>query len=102
VRITILPKTTLGKWSFGLALSLILFFGIFLALSFMGAIGGDEGFTWGVALILASWGILAAAASITGLISIIKSRERSILIFSVIILGAFFLMLILGEFLVAH
>jgi len=61
-----------------------------------------EGFTWEVALTLAAWGILAAAAFVTGLISIIKSKERSILVFLAVILGVFFLILILGEFLVPH
>lgn len=97
MRITILPKTGLGWWSVGLAVAFILFF-IFVL--FFGPKGEEP--TWQVALTLAAWGTLAAAAFVTGLIDMIRSKECSIFVILIIELGVFLLIIILGEFIVLH
>jgi hypothetical protein len=78
--VAILPKTPLGKWSAGLAVATILFF----------ALGGalfpfepsDPRFkpVLALAVIIAVAGI-SGAALVTGLISMIKSNERSVVAF---------------------
>jgi hypothetical protein len=104
LRITLLPKTTLGKWSLGIILAGILFYVLFFMVVRFGYRGGD---TFGVKdVALASPMILAVVSAISsmvvGIISIIKSRERSILIFLATVVGLFAFMLVVGEFLSPH
>jgi hypothetical protein len=75
--ISVLPKTTLGKWSVGLAIAFILSF--FLAEVFYGY-NPDSNQVPDVILAIIGVGI-GGAAFITGLISVIKQKERSILVF---------------------
>ena len=80
MQVTILPKTPLGKWSTGLVVAAILFF----------ALGGflfpfepsDPRFNpiLALAVIIVVLGI-SGAAVVTGLISMIKSKERSVFAF---------------------
>jgi hypothetical protein len=46
--------------------------------------------------------ICGIAALITGLISIIKNKERSLLVFLAVAIGLLILFFMLGEFLVPH
>lgn len=46
--------------------------------------------------------ISGIAALITGLTSIIKSKEQSILVFAVVVVCLFALLFLLGEFLIPH
>ena len=88
--IAILPKTPLGKWATGLAVAAILFF----------ALGGflfpfepsDPRFksVLALAVIIAVAGI-SGAALVTGLISMIKSKERSVVAFMSTAIGLWFL-----------
>jgi hypothetical protein len=88
--VAILPKTPLGKWSTGLAVSAILFF----------ALGGflfpfepsDPRFkpVLALAVIIAVAGI-SGAALVTGLISMIKSKERSAFVLVSTAIGLWFL-----------
>jgi len=88
--IAILPKTLLGKWSAGLVVAAILFF----------ALGGalfpfepsDSRFNPVLALtvIIVVVGI-SGAAFVTGLISMIKSKERSVVAFVSTAIGLWFL-----------
>ena len=84
MHISILPKTSLGRWSLGLAIAFILLF--FLA-------AGPLREQWGlneneelvnpvltVVLTIILVGI-AGAALVTGLITVIKRKERSVLVF---------------------
>jgi hypothetical protein len=89
-----MPKTSLGKWS----VSLIAVFTLLLILSDLltglGGVGpGLVGPILGVA-----FGISGIGALVTGLISIIKSKERSILVFLAVLGGIFALIFFLGEF----
>jgi hypothetical protein len=92
VRISILPKTSLGRWSVWLVVACVLLFVLIVAL---GAFTGVD------VTILGSVGILLGAGSfVTGLIGIIKNKERSILVFLAIIIEVLALIIILGELLI--
>jgi hypothetical protein len=77
MRITILPKTPLGWWSVGLVVVSVLFFVLFQVI--LGP-GPDYNMALAYALTAVIAGI-AVAAFVTGLISIIRSKEWAILVF---------------------
>jgi len=92
VRISLLPESLFGKCSFGLAAAFfILLLALGVDLTKMGhVIIGPVGPYLGVALKVSS-----IAAFVTGLISVIKSKERSILVFLAVAVGGFFTFLFL-------
>ena len=85
MQISILPKTHLGWWSIGLCVASILFFA--LSQVILGP-GPDYNMALANALTIVLTGI-AVAAFVTGLISIIKSKERSILVFVATAIGLY-------------
>ncbi len=97
MRITILPKTSLGWWSVWLLLACVLLFVIIVVLgAFTGVADSPL-----VADISGPIGLLLGAGSFTlGLLSIIKSKERSILVFLALIIEVLFLVIIVGELLI--
>jgi len=90
VHISILPKTSLGRWSVGLAIANILFFVLAEVLTGFEQFGPGSNLVLAVALtiILAS---MSGAAFITGLISMIKRKERCVFVFVSTALGLYFL-----------
>ena len=105
MRISILPKGPLGWWSVGLAAA---FFLLRLVFQTFFAEGGrnpvpNPGPPSPVVLmgVVANY-ISGIASFVTGLISMIKSKERSILVFSVVIVGFLALIWLLGEVLFPH
>ena len=94
----IVPKTALGKWSVGLAVSFIILFGL---VSVLGATGQQGGPTFFSNLYLAIPGLIAAvsgfAAFLTGIISIIFLKERAILVFVSSAIGLALIAFILGD-----
>jgi hypothetical protein len=97
VRISILPKTSLGRWSVGLAAAFILLVVLLAVLTLLG--GLQPGRVRLVALIVAAaFGISGIGSFVTGLISMIKSKERSVLVFLAVVVGLFALIVLLGEF----
>ncbi len=80
-----LPKTILGWWAIGLALVNF----VFLVLSQV-IMGRDPGSNVALtnALTIAAT-VVAAAALIAGLVSVIKSKERSLLVFVAIAVGLY-------------
>lgn len=83
MRISILPKTSLGRWSVGLVVaSLVLFV---LSVVILGP-GPDYKMALAYALTIVIAGISAAVLAM-GLIGIIKSKERSVLVFVAIVIG---------------
>ena len=96
MRISILPKTSLGRWSVGLAAAFILLSLLFAVLT---RLGGEPGPFVLIFITNVAIGISSIAAFITGLISIIKSKERSILVFLAVLVGFCVLLFYLGEFL---
>jgi len=106
-----LPKTYFGKWSVGLVAAFILIAVVHGLVTpprpspsapvlppSMAVVA--VGILRMVALII---GLASAIAGfVTGLISIIKSRERSILVFLAVIVGLLVLMFCLGEVIFPH
>jgi hypothetical protein len=101
---TLLPTTTLGKWSIGMGLSLILFFILSFAIIILGHQTGGETFLDNLYIAVPMFlaGISGIAALITGIICILRYRERSVFVFMAALIGLFVLFLVLGEFLAPH
>lgn len=103
MKITFLAKTKLGKWSIGLIIAFLAFIGIFLLFIALGERGGQTFFS---NLKLALSGLSSAASAIAsfivGLISIIKSKERSVLVFISSLIGFLILLWVLAEILFPH
>jgi nitrate reductase gamma subunit len=98
------PTTTLGKWSIGLGISLILFFILSFAIIILGHQTGGETFLDNLYIAVPMFlaGISGIAALITGSICILRYKERSALVFLSAAIGLFVLFLVLGEFLAPH
>lgn len=98
-----MSKTVLGKWSVKFITIFILFLAMFYLIISFGQRGGDTFFSnfWLTTPILIA-GASGILAFITGIISIIKDRERSVIVFLSTALGLFVLIFILGEILVPH
>ena len=98
-----MPRTLLGKWSIGL---IITFFLLFAALIFLAASGQEGGDTFFSNLTLAIPGLGAGAAGVlaffTGIIGIIRGKERSVLVFAAAAIGLLVLLFVLGEILSPH
>jgi hypothetical protein len=85
LRFSILPKTSLGWWSVGLCVASILFFALFVVI-----LGPGPDYNMPLAYTLT--GVLtgiSVAAFVTGLISFMKRKERSILIFVAMTIGLY-------------
>ena len=103
MKVHFLPKTALGKWSTGLIIAFFLFVAVCLIQVALGQGGGDTFFsnlTLGIPGLLA--GVSALSALVTGIIGIVKSRERSALVFLATALGLYMLLVALGEILIPH
>ncbi len=100
MRISILPKRALGWWSVALAILFILFLSSpilsRLMLPLLRAL--HPRFPVQSVVVFLS----GIAALVTGIISIIKFRERAILVFLATLVGLFALLFLLGEFLFPH
>jgi flagellar biosynthesis protein FliQ len=103
MKLHFIPKTRLGRWSIWLIIAFILLLISFQLLVISGQRGGDTFFS---NLVLSIPMLLAAISGIsaffTGIIGIIKSKERAVLVFVATIIGLFILVFVLGEFLVPH
>ena len=90
--ISILPKTSLGIWSVGLAIVFILFFVLIVFLDSLGfnVFGPEFNPVLAVVFKIIYAGI-PGAVFVTGLISLIKSKERSVLVFLTTTIGLWFL-----------
>jgi len=96
MRISIRPKSLLGKWSVGLAAVFIL---VFVLSGVLTVVGGVWHGLVARSVLATAFGISGIGTLVTGLISIIKSKERSILVFLTAVVGLFALIALLGEFL---
>ena len=88
VQISLLPKTHLGRWSAYLTAAIILLCILVLVLEYQVGLGlGSDSI---LLMILAiAIGISGAGALVIGLISIIKNKERSNLVFFALVVGLF-------------
>jgi len=85
VRISVLPKTSLGRWSVGFAIAWILFF--VLSEVILGP-GPNYNMVLAYGLTTVDTAI-AVAAFVTGLIGIIKNKERSVFVFLATAIGLY-------------
>jgi hypothetical protein len=99
MRISILPKRSLARWSVGLAAAFILLSILFAVLT---RLDGEPGPFALIFIANITIGISFIGALITGLISIIKSKERSILVFLAVLVGFGALLYFLNQFLFTH
>jgi hypothetical protein len=93
MNITILPKTILGKWSLGTILVGILLYMIFFIVVRLGYRSGVNVPASPTILLFIS----AIASMVIGIISVIKNKERSILIFITIVMGLLALVFLVGD-----
>jgi hypothetical protein len=98
MRVTILPKTPLGKWSIGFIGAFVVFFVTFILIVTSGQRGGDTlDFSNPVLIPLLLAGASGGLVLITGLIGVIRNKERSILVFLAMLIGLYVLVFGLGE-----
>ena len=103
MRISLKPKTTMGKWPTGLIIAFLLFFAVFLILVASGQRGGDTFFSnLALTIPMLIAGVSSVSALVTGIIGIVKSRERSALVFLAMAIGLFVQIFSLGDILVPH
>jgi len=103
MRISLRPKTIMGRWSIGLTITLFLFFVLFQLLVASGQRGGETFFSnlaLTIPILLA--GISGVSVFITGIIGIIKSKERSVFVFLTTMIGFLVLIFWLGEIVSPH
>ena len=98
MRITILPKTSWGWWSFGLVIVIILLFGGVLdqILTLFGVVEVPSGSTLERNLSI-GFAVISVAAFMTGLIGVVRRAERSILVFLAMAIGLFALIIAVGQ-----
>jgi cytochrome bd-type quinol oxidase subunit 2 len=97
------PSTTLGNWSVRLIVISILFFLVLAAFIASGQRGGDTFFSNLLLTIpMLSASILAIGSFFTGILSIIKNRERAVFVFISTVIGSFVLFFMLAEILFPH
>jgi lipopolysaccharide export LptBFGC system permease protein LptF len=88
MKLYLISKTQLGKWSIWLIITFIVLFISFQLLVASGQRGGDTFFSnlvLSVPMLIA--GISGIAAFFTGIVGIIKNKERSVLVFISTIIG---------------
>ena len=98
-----MPRTRLGKWSVGL---IVFFFLLFATFQVLVASGQRRGETFLDNLVLTVPGFLMVICAVfsffTGVAGIIRSKERSVLVFLASLVGLFVLIFLLGEILSPH
>jgi len=106
----LMPKTNLGKWSVGLILAMfvLLFIGssltntLYASVSAGGTILADIISRPALAIsMLVGFGA-GISAFVTGLISIIKQKERAVLVYGSTLIGAALTLFLIAEFLFPH
>jgi len=98
-----MPKTVLGKWAIWLIVVFFILFAVFQILVAIGQRGGEKFFD---NLLLAMPGLLMAITGIgsffTGIVSIVKNKERAALVFVATAVGLLILLFVLGEIIFPH
>jgi len=110
VRITILPKTALGWWSLGLVVAMPILFLIGMSFTNLlyesvpagGTILKDIAVRPALALTMLAGMVSGISAFIIGLIAIIRHKERALLVYGAILIGALLIIFLLGEFIYPH
>jgi len=103
MKLHFMPKTTLGKWSVALIVAFIV---LLVSFQFLVALGQRGGETFFSALVLTVpiliAGISGVSAFITGLIGVIRSRERSVIVYLAVAIGLLVLLWGLAEIIFPH
>ncbi len=103
VKVHFLPKTRPGRWSIWLILGFILFFTVFFLFVAAGQRGGATFFS---NLYLTVPVVIAAVSGISaffvGIIGVIRSRERSVIVYLSTLFGFLILLYCLAEFIFPH
>ena len=103
MNIQLLPKSAPGKWSVGLCVFFFALIGLFFVLVASGQHGGIKFFdNLALALPIMFATLSAILALVFGLVSVVKYRERALLIFFIIAIGAFVLYFAIGELVSEH
>lgn len=105
-----MPKTNLGKWSIGLILIMFVLFFIGTSLTDTlyesvpagGTILADISSRPALALSMLLGMAAGFSALVTGLISILKQKERSLLVFASTLIGAGLTLFLIAEVLFPH
>ena len=100
----LLPKTLLGKWSVGLIIAFFLLLGTgMFVVQGLGQTGGETFFDnlW-ISIPMLSAGASAIAAFLTGIISIVKDKERATTVFAAALIGLLVSLFVFGEFISPH
>jgi len=110
MRFSFIPKTKPGKWSVGLAAAMPVLF--FIGMSFTtllyesvpagSTILKDITVRPALALTMLSGMVSGISAFVTGLIAIIRQKERAILVYGTTLIGALLIIFLLGEFISPH
>lgn len=110
MRLSFIPKTKLGKWSLGLAAAMPVLF--FIGMSFTtllyesvpagGTILKDIAVRPALALTMLAGMVSGISAFVTGLIAIIRQKERALLVYGATLIGALLIMFLLGELIFPH
>ncbi|MBN1190401.1 MAG: hypothetical protein JXA46_11660, partial [Dehalococcoidales bacterium] len=79
MQVIVLPKTSLGRWSVGLAAACLVLLVLLVVLVGGLGLGVVKPGSLGAFILGFAFGISDIAALVTGLVSIIKTKERSIL-----------------------
>ena len=110
MRLSFIPKTTLGKWSVGLIVAMPVSFFIgrsLLNLLYKSVPAGntileDIVERPALALTMLTGMVSGISAFITGFIAVIKQKERALFVYAAIIIGALLIIFLLGEILFPH
>ena len=103
MRISYKPSTVQGKWSVRLIVVSILFFIVLSSFIASGQKGGDTFFSnLSLAIPMLVAAILAVCAFITGILSIIRNRERAVFVFISTAFGFFVLFWGFAEIVFPH
>jgi len=97
MKIYFMPQTRPGRWSAWLIIAFIVFFGLFYLFVATGQRGGATFFSnlyLAVPVVIAA--ISGISAFFTGIIGVIKDRERAILVYLAMLIGLIVLLFCLG------
>ena len=103
MKVNFMPKTYLGKWSVYLIISFFVFLGLFFVFVNLGERGGETFFSnlkLTIPMMIA--GISGVGSFFTGVISVFKNKEKSVLVFLSTLIGLFVLWFVSAEVLFPH
>ncbi|MFA5793303.1 MAG: hypothetical protein WC897_05585 [Candidatus Gracilibacteria bacterium] len=86
MKIALIPKTKTGKWSAGLTVFFLLLLTAFFAFMLFGFVTFDEGHWWDLTVGIAV--PLVISTFITGIVAVIKNKDRSVSVYISIFIGS--------------